>query len=245
MSNRLLSAVWRLPLSATEKVVLAALADCADDEGVTWIAVRSLRGKMDLITMTSLGERAIQGAIKALCAAGHLKRDEQPGRGCTYTVQPRTSCAPAADAPPQEVRPAANAEAPAADAGETSTTPQNSPKASPSSRKRAAQPSAFVPPSDIPEAEWDAFEEMRRRIKKPMTDKARTIAVDRLRRLAADGWPPGDVLNHSTLNNYQGLFPPKDNRNGQRSRDNDRPRSRGLLGAVFDAEHDSRAGAGF
>jgi hypothetical protein len=131
VSNRLLSVAWKLSLPATEKVVLAALADCADDAGITWIAIRSLRDKMDLITMTSLSERAIQIAIKALVAGGHLSRVENPGRGVLYTVHPRTTCAPAQDAPPQEVRPAGGAPTPAPRAPKPPVTPIP-PKAAPS-----------------------------------------------------------------------------------------------------------------
>jgi hypothetical protein len=35
MSVRLMAAVWRLDLPATDKLVLLALADAANDEGVT------------------------------------------------------------------------------------------------------------------------------------------------------------------------------------------------------------------
>lgn len=101
-------------LSPPEKAVLVALADRADDTTAqTWIPIRSLQGKLDLITMTSLSERSVQNAIKALTTAGHLTRVENPGHGVLYTVHPRTSCTPAEDAPPQEVRPAAEAPTPA------------------------------------------------------------------------------------------------------------------------------------
>lgn len=83
-------------------------------------------------------------------------------------------------------------------------------------KEEEARAPVFCLPSDIPEEPWAQFEAMRTRIRKPLTDHARKLAVDRLHELAADGWPPGDVLNHSILNNYQGLFPPKEARNGKR-----------------------------
>lgn len=82
-----------------------------------------------------------------------------------------------------------------------------------SSSKRASKP-RFVVPDDIPADAWADFEEMRNAIHKPMTLRAKNIAVDRLRELAEAGYPPGEVLNHSILNNYQGLFAPKGDRNG-------------------------------
>jgi hypothetical protein len=81
----------------------------------------------------------------------------------------------------------------------------------------------FVLPADIPADPFQGFVEMRAKSGKRMTDRAKHLAVLRLRKLRdEDGWPPGDVLNHSTLNGYQGLFPPKDRNNDslQRPRTN-------------------------
>jgi len=75
---------------------------------------------------------------------------------------------------------------------------------------------AFDLPERIPAQPWADFLAMRRRIGKPMTTRAMELAVAELDKLAADGWPPGDVLNNSTLNSYQGLFPPKDKTNAHR-----------------------------
>lgn len=98
------------------------------------------------------------------------------------------------------------------------------------SRERAQ---GFALPSDIPTEEWAGFEEMRVRIRKPLTDYARRQAVKRLRALSEDGWPPGDVLNHSILNNYQGLFPPKDQANGNRPANDRRPIQNPMFASAF------------
>lgn len=73
----------------------------------------------------------------------------------------------------------------------------------------------FVLPPEIPAQPWADFVAMRNRIRKPMTDRAKQLAVIELGKLAADGWPPGDVLNNSTMNSYQGLVPPKGRNHGQ------------------------------
>jgi len=106
VSISLMSDVWRMDLPTTDKMVLLALADAANDAGVTWLAVCSKRDdKLDLLKKTSLSERAVQMAIQRLCEAGHLRREERPGRGVIYNVtppqymHPRTTCAPAPDAP--------------------------------------------------------------------------------------------------------------------------------------------------
>jgi len=78
---------------------------------------------------------------------------------------------------------------------------------------RARKEPDFELPERIPAAPWRAFVEMRKRIGKPMSDYAMGLAVAKLDKLASDGWPPGEVLNNSTLNSYQGLFPPKGDRN--------------------------------
>jgi hypothetical protein len=197
-----MSAVWDLDLPPGEKLVLLALADQANDEGrQCWPAVSTIAKR------SGQGERTVRRALHDLEAKGHLTRDHRDGSSTQYHVHPCQSGTPDKSAPlPKTTATPANL---APKPSRTTT----SPKTTSSPKKRAAKPPAFVPPSDIPEAEWDGFEEMRKRIGKPMTPKARDLAVTRLRRLADDGYPPGDVLNHSILNNYQGLFPPKDERN--------------------------------
>lgn len=82
MSVRMMSLVWELTLPDSEKLVLLALADCANDEGRCWPSMKTLSGKC------SKSDRTIQGCIKSLCAKGHLSREEVPGKGCHYTVHP-------------------------------------------------------------------------------------------------------------------------------------------------------------
>jgi hypothetical protein len=92
--------VWTMELPDSQKIVLLALADSANDEGHCWPSMRTLSIKC------SKGERTIQGVVKDLVDGGHLTRREVPGKGCNYTVHPRRECAPAAAAPtPAEVAP--------------------------------------------------------------------------------------------------------------------------------------------
>lgn len=75
---------------------------------------------------------------------------------------------------------------------------------------------------DLPEGatveQWDAFREMRRRIRKPMTGRAEQLALGKLAKLAESGEPPGAVLDQSILNGYQDLYPIKDNRSDHKPR---------------------------
>ena len=68
----------------------------------------------------------------------------------------------------------------------------------------------FALPDWVPEAEWLGFCEMRRRIKAPLTDRAKGGILRELEKLAEDGHPPGRVLDQSTTNAWRGVFPLKD-----------------------------------
>lgn len=68
----------------------------------------------------------------------------------------------------------------------------------------------FALPDWVDRSAWDCFEEMRLKIKKPMTDRARELIVIELDKLRAAGHPPKDVLERSTRNNWQDVYPLKD-----------------------------------
>lgn len=87
--------VWDLELPDSDKIVLLALADCANDEGHCWPSVASL------VRKCSKSERTIQASIKRLVDGGYLIRREVIGKGCNYTVLPPQKLRPAENAPPQ------------------------------------------------------------------------------------------------------------------------------------------------
>lgn len=161
MSIALMTEVWRLDMATTDKMVLLALADAANDDGVTWMALESNEGiKLDLLKKTSLSRRAVQGAIKRLCASGYLTRVDRPGKGVVWTVKGCTSCAP------QQMRPAADAPGGAAGAPKPSTNPQPTSEAKASSvavREPKAKASKRCPadwspsPADLAVAEGEGF----------------------------------------------------------------------------------------
>jgi hypothetical protein len=98
MSVTVMGAVWKLQLPDSEKIVLLALADCANDEGHCWPGMRSLMRKC------CKSDRTIQGCIKSLEAKGHLTRREIVGKGCNYTIHPRIDDTPEAASPPKRFR---------------------------------------------------------------------------------------------------------------------------------------------
>ena len=83
-------------------------------------------------------------------------------------------------------------------------------------QKKQKQPSSgFVLPSWIDTSAWQGFEDMRRKERHPLTDRARTLAISKLEDLKIVGNDSTQVLNQSTLNGWRDLFPiTVANRNG-------------------------------
>lgn len=115
MSTVIMSACWPLgSMSPSQKAVLISLADQANDDGVCWPSVARIAVR------TCLSERAVQGAIRWLVEAKILSINDRYGRSNLYEITP------AAYAPPQMLRGAANAPTPA-DAAPTPAAPAPAP----------------------------------------------------------------------------------------------------------------------
>jgi hypothetical protein len=207
-------------VTAPEQSVLLTLAVMANDDRQCWPGIAGI------IARTKLSERTVQRSLQGLKDAGHLSWVDKPGRGRVYVIHPRHS-GTSNEATPATVTPRQSDTRQSGTPATVAPTPVRvapkqprttiSQKDKPSENMRARTP-AFIPPDDIPSEPWADFADMRRRIGKPLSPKACELAVARLRKLAEDGWPPGDVLNHSTLNSYQGLFPLKDHQHGTHQR---------------------------
>jgi hypothetical protein len=87
---------------------------------------------------------------------------------------------------------------------------------------------------------WNAWLEMRRRKRAWPTADAVKMAIKHLTDWRGKGHDPTEILDRSTLNNWTGIFEPKDNRNGSgnhASRDNRDGYTRAIdrrLGAASD-----------
>tara|TARA_R110000868_G_scaffold300722_1_gene561190 strand:- start:195 stop:854 length:660 start_codon:yes stop_codon:yes gene_type:complete len=75
---------------------------------------------------------------------------------------------------------------------------------------------AFALPDWVPADTWKDYEEMRNRIRKPMTDRAKQLAIIDLAKMQARGFDPKESLENSIKNSWQGLFEPRKG-NGQAS----------------------------
>jgi hypothetical protein len=206
----MMSLVWELELPDSEKLVLLALADCANDEGRCW------PGMAALVRKCSKSDRTVQGSIIALCSKGHLTRIEVPGRGCNYIVHPivrfadpRSGFTPEVASPPKR----------------TTQTPEVA----------SGKPSGTVIVKDSEERErailkspqWRAFKAMRRDIKKPVNPTSEKRLLAKLLSLDDDGYPPGDVLDQSTENCWRGVFKIQEQEDGRNQNRGDHGRMGG------------------
>lgn len=96
------------------------------------------------------------------------------------------------------------------------------PPLNPPTQKKLSARKVFVLPTWMQETErfrlaWFGFEEMRNKIKKPMTDNAKHLAIGKLERFKAMGHDPTEILNQSIMNDYQDLYEPKGNNNAKHS----------------------------
>lgn len=73
-------------------------------------------------------------------------------------------------------------------------------------KKKNKTPSEFSLPEWVPLDDWNFFVGMRKEIKKPMTEAAKSMAVKKLKELKDAGDDPGEVLRQSVINSWQGLF---------------------------------------
>lgn len=64
-------------------------------------------------------------------------------------------------------------------------------------------------PEWIPQEEWEAYLEMRKKIKKPATEYALKLCIKKLEGFKKQGYNVQEILENSIMNSWQGLFEPK------------------------------------
>lgn len=181
MSVRVMAAIWELTMLPTDKLVMLALADCANDEGHCWPSIATVARK------SGTSERSVQRAIRRAEEAGLLRREEVIGKGCKYNIDPRHCVTPVKVSPPPQSHPTPD-----------TVSPKPSRTIISIEDERARE--ILVSP------EWKAFAAMRKQIKKPLNPTAERRLLAKLKALAEDGYPPGAVLEQSTEHCWQGVF---------------------------------------
>lgn len=69
-----------------------------------------------------------------------------------------------------------------------------------------AAPSSFVLPDWIDKDAWNGYEEMRKKIRAPLTDRAREGIIRELEKLSPLGSNGAEILDQSTRNSWRGVF---------------------------------------
>ncbi len=90
-----MAAAWELDLSSTHKLVLLALADNANEDGVCWPSISTIARK------SCLTDRCVQRAIRELVSAGIVTIREKSGHSNSYKLTPERG----SPLPPKDVHP--------------------------------------------------------------------------------------------------------------------------------------------
>lgn len=85
-----------------------------------------------------------------------------------------------------------------------------SPSPSPSNKKKEKDiGSTFVAPPWVDQQLWNDFLEMRKKIKKPATDRAKQLLVTELLKLVQMGYTQEEIIGNSIKNCWQDFYAPK------------------------------------
>ena len=76
----------------------------------------------------------------------------------------------------------------------------------PKEQEQKPTPSAFLLPEWVDRDAWQGFEEMRKKIRKPLTNRARDGIIRNLQKLCPAGDNGAAVLDQSTQNGWSGVF---------------------------------------
>lgn len=75
--------------------------------------------------------------------------------------------------------------------------------------KEGKKGGAFALPDWIEEDLWAGWEDYRNQINKPMTDRARSLVVGKLKKARDMGYTPREVIEKSIMSNWWGVWEPK------------------------------------
>lgn len=189
-----MTAAFKTALPSTQKFVLVALCDSANDQGECYPSVTALMSKC------SLSDRGVQKALIELESAGFVRREFRTGRSTVYwvtvndpnIVHPRTTntperCSPTpergAPPPPNVVHPTPE---------RCSPITINEPSVEPSRKPKRSSLPVVVDIAELVKAGFDAetaaeFLAVKAQRKAPLTPRA---WADHLRESAKAGWTP-------------------------------------------------------
>lgn len=196
MSVLFMAAAFKSELPTTKKLVLLALADCANDQGECYPSVRLLEAKC------SLSDRAVQKALSELEADGYLTRQMRVGRATLYTVTPERRSPPNVVHPRTTFTPPPNVVHPTPEPRSPITIRE--PSKNHQEKTRAPETVAV---SELLAVGFDEsvaveFIAHKRRVKAPLTARA---WKDHLAECRKAGWSPQQAAERVMARNWKGF----------------------------------------
>lgn len=208
--------VWEnAPCRENSLLVLLALADWSNEDGVCWPTMHKLAHK------ARVDRRSAQRIVRKLEEQGLLKIEEGGGRAHQhrYTIETAALCRPPEKGDFPDVE-RATLETGKGDI-ENKKRPE---RATPASPDPSIREPSVDPPIDPPYRGTDflsalrAFENSRKNMKKPITPEARRLLYKKLK--TWDEQTATEALENSVMNRWQGVFEPKRNGHAESSRPN-------------------------
>lgn len=184
--------VWhRTDINSTEKLLLLALADWANDEGLCWPSIDTLAHK------TSLSRRSVQGTLRKIEGMGFVRREEVIGKGVKYWLTVKADEGGANPAPVQNMR-----------GGGANPAPNTT---------KTLQREIYKInwPDWLPFEAWIGFVNMRNTTKKPMTQRAVQRMLAKLEQMRGQGQDIEAVLDQSTNACWADVYEVRGTNNGK------------------------------
>lgn len=191
--------VWAMELPAKQKLILLALADCANDEGLAWPSIATIARKC------GCDERTVQRNLRDLETAGKIARQEVPGKGCKYRFKGATNRHPRQNDGATN-RPKTPGKLPPKPSGTVTDLSNDKSKRAPVRK-----------PDGLDQLIWDDWRRVR---KKPVTA---TVMAALEREAAKLGWTVPQAITHAAESSWQGFkasWVEKDQGNGNRTSGN-------------------------
>jgi len=142
-------------------------------------------------------------------AADRMRRLRERRRAEKAAAVTQNGYAVTENAPPSQIAPTQMPlEALESPADESAVLPPQKSPGTPATRQSApATKGKFDLPDWLPQESWDDFEEMRQKIRAPLTDRARRNLVEELQRQKDAGGDPLKALQESITKAWRGVYP--------------------------------------
>lgn len=235
-----MAAVWEMNLPAKDKLILLAIADCANDEGLAWPSVATIARKC------GCDQRTVQRNIRNLEKLGIFDREEVAGKGCKYRFKTPDNLSPQTNRPQTKTTQTPDNLPPKPSKNHTSSDATHLQK---EARAKTAIPETFSCPDGVDPIDWDGLKANRRSKRAPFTEAAHRGIIKKLESFARDGWPPGPIVAHAAERGWVTVFETdemKARKNVNRTNQNRQPQEpvNPIVRAAAIREAERRASAG-